>query len=336
MSTRKVLGMTSNSMGSTHDLSSIWTVLAAAPGITSELAVAPLGLAVRAGEILVGIDENTNRHLLVPLLPGEAFAAEDSSRTVHLVGVEHAGTKFMSAVCLSRDLDDIFSQFCRELVLDIQLSDSPARDTRAALARWRDLFSKDGVSGLLSANAQLGLFGELTLLKRLLEGDLLGRTDCWKGPAMSQHDFRWAGVAIEVKATRSREGRRIPISSVEQLVSPHYRFEDDPVAGSLADLVGVVENLSADRDAFREQLGVYGYDTRRADAYATLRLREKEFRMYDVNGVGFPRITPVSFVGGRVPAGTEALSYTVDLSNEPPHPLTEIDVAGVLAQAVLK
>ena len=161
---------------------------------------------------------------------------------------------------------------------------------------------------------------------------------------MSQHDFRWAGVAIEVKATRSREGRRIPISSVEQLVSPpdselylaHYRFEDDPVAGSLADLVGVVENLSADRDAFREQLGVYGYDTRRADAYATLRLREKEFRMYDVNGVGFPRITPVSFVGGRVPAGTEALSYTVDLSNEPPHPLTEIDVAGVLAQAVLK
>ena len=331
-------------MGSTHDLSSIWTVLAAGPGIASELAVAPLGLAVRAGEILVGIDENENRHLLVPLLPGEAFAAEASSRTVHLVGVNHAGMRFMSAVCLSRDLDDVFSQFCRELVLAIQLSDSPARDTRAAIARWRDLFSEEGAGGLLSANSQLGLFGELTFLKRVLEGDLSGRTACWKGPAMSQHDFRWAGVAIEIKATRSREGRRIPISSVEQLVSPpgselylaHYRFEDDPAAGSLVDLVAAVETLSVDRDAFLEQLSAYGYDTRRSDAYGTLRLRETEFRMYDVNAVGFPRITPSSFVHGRVPAGTEALSYTIDISNEPPHPLAEIEVSRILDRTVLE
>jgi hypothetical protein len=330
--------MMSNSMSSLHDVSNVWTVLEASSAGSHELTVAPMGRSVQAGEILGGVDALGNHHLLIPLLAGEPFVGDTSGKVVHLVRIGKKGKSYLSAVCLSRDLDDIFAQFARELMDTTAESSSPAEATKEALTKWKSLFSEDAQGGL-TGEEQLGLLGELTFLRRLLMTVKDRSTVPWKGPDKSQHDFRWETQAVEVKASRSREGRRIPISSLEQLNPPpntplylaYFRMEDDPGASSLAELVAEIEGLCADRTAFRSQLLRWGYRSSQKSEYDRLRCRVTELSIYNVEGEFFPRVIPQSFVGGKAPLGTEQISYVIDISNEPPHPLPPTVVLRIFA-----
>ena len=321
--------MTSNSMRNLHDISNVWTVLETSPAENLALTVAPLGHSVLAGEILAGVDAAGNHHILIPLLDGEPFVGDTTGKVVHLLRINQKDRSYLSAICLSRDLDDIFAQFARELLETIAESPSPARATRVALARWKTLFSAVP-AGALTTEEQLGLLGELTLLRRLLEAGADKSTTSWRGPDKAQHDFRWKNQAVEVKATRSREGRRIHISSLEQLNPPprtplylaFYRFEDDPLGSSLSDLVDEIAVHCSDPSLFKGQLFKWGYRDAQKAEYALLRCRVTEFSMYDVTGEAFPRIIPMSFVGRHAPSGTEQISYTIDISNDPPRRLS--------------
>jgi hypothetical protein len=52
-------------------------------------------------------------------------------------------------------------------------------------------------------------------------------------------------------------------------------------------------------------------------------------RVYDVASHAFPRLLRSSFTDGDIPAGTLRIGYSIDLTNEPPHPLqsSAIDLA---------
>jgi hypothetical protein len=68
------------------------------------------------------------------------------------------------------------------------------------------------------------------------------------------------------------------------------------------------------------------------DRYSSYMYRIADNRVYDVEGAAFPRITPLSFLHGEVPSGTLRLSYSIDLTNDPPTPLSPVEISLLLAE----
>ena len=319
-----------------QDLEGVWTVLATMPP-KSGIAVAPSGNAVGAGEVLVGVDQENRRHLLIPLLAGEAARTDTKGRGVHLARLNHGGTAYVTVLCLLPELHHVFTQFCRELIHTVAGAPSPAKEAAAALSRWRALFSDAERRGLLSDEALVGLLGELLVVERLL---ILGAPEdlrFWVGPFNELQDIRSTSHAVEVKATLVREGRIVSISSVDQLQEPagadlllvHTRLERDPGGFNLPDLVGRVLEAGAQRNEMDRRLGELGILVGDLTPYAGRRFSVSETRVYDVTGDAFPRLLRSSFTGGDIPAGTLRIGYAIDLTNEPPYPLgqPEIDAA---------
>lgn len=321
------------------DLPTLWTVLQTeATGAETSIETVASGASVSAGDVLVGVDGWARRHILIPMRPGEAFAEDRSGRAVHLVRVTHEGTVYLSAVCLQAELNQVFAQFARELITEIAEAVSPARATVASLARWRSLFSEADRTGVLSEARLIGVLAELLTLEALITLDPSRRLSVWTGPSGSQHDFRAGGDALEVKATLIREGRIVGVSSVDQLQPPdggalhllHHRFQADPSGESLPGAIAGIRNLGVEEGLLLRLLHDAGYRSDLEDHYAVRRYRLVDRRCYDVELPPFPRIVASSFVGASVPAGTLRLSYSIDLTNEPPHPLDEAATTGLL------
>lgn len=320
-------------------LESIWSVLDT-PATTHKNGIhaAPTGLSIDAGDVLAGVDAESNRHLLIPLLPGEAFAQDLSGDAVQLRRVDRNRTAYVSTVCISRELDDVFAQFAKEICADLADAPSAVGHVVAAVARWKRLFADASRRGPLTEAQLIGLLAELHLLEEILKEDPVRSLAVWTGPDNSQHDFRSRLAAAEVKATMAREGRRIRISSVEQLHAPqdcsltlaHTRFERHDSGDSLPASVDRILALNVEQGGFEKKLLEAGYRRKHDPLYALDRYRIVDRRFYDVLDPTFPKITPASFIGGILPAGVESLTYTVDVTNEPPYPLDAGTVAAVL------
>lgn len=314
-----------------QDLNGVWTVLATSTP-TSGISVSPAGSTVSAGEVLIGIDQEDRRHLLIPLLPGEAARTDSRGRGVHIGRINHAGTTYLTVYCLLPELHQVFTQFCRELIVTIADASSPAKEAAAALDRWRTLFSDAERTRQLSDEGLTGLLGELLVVQQLLVAGAPGDLRFWVGPFNDLHDLRSATHAIEVKATMLREGRIVSISSVDQLQEPsgaslvlvHTRLDRDPGGFSLPDLVERVVDAGAHPHQVSRRLNELGVGgAGNLTAYAGRKFKVADSRAYDVEGASFPRLLRSSFVGGDIPPGTLRLSYAIDLTNEPPHALDD-------------
>lgn len=321
------------------DLKSVWTV-----SPTMELAKESLlqanavGIRVEAGEVLAGLDSAMNRHLLVPLLPGEAVPDAQDGAAVRLTRVKFQSRSYLSALCTVRRLDSVFTQFARELLEVLNESTSPAKDVTRTFRQWKALFAAASGPGL-GISEQIGLLAELQLLEQLIK---MGSTELthWRGPEGSEHDFRSGNMAIEVKATLARDGRRTSISSIHQLEAPdggtgrlalaYNRFEHNPSGDSLPLAVERILDLGIDATVLERKLHRVGYFDSHHDVYVDSCFATKEQKFYDVNQKHFPRITASSFIGGSLPPGVEALSYIVDLTNEPPVAMDSIEVHDLL------
>lgn len=81
------------------------------------------------------------------------------------------------------------------------------------LESWKELLRS---MGLLSAEQQIGLWGELWLLHRLLGIYGPPGLESWTGPLAEPHDFRFSRTEVEVKTTRNRQRTHI-IAGLDQL-----------------------------------------------------------------------------------------------------------------------
>lgn len=238
----------------------------------------------------------------------------------------------MTIVCLVPELHRVFTQFCRELAESVEHVPSPAREAADAFERWRDLFSEALAPDLLGEEELVGLVGELIAVEDVLTRGASGDLDFWVGPLNHVHDLRTPSHAIEVKATLVREGRIVSISSVDQLQPPvgatlvlrHMRLERDPSGFDLRMLMARVIAAGADRTELARKLRAVGVNIDEVDAYRRRTYRLVETRFYDVTAEAFPRILRSSFSDGDVPVGTLRLAYAIDLTNEPPHPMTAV------------
>ncbi|WP_323095743.1 PD-(D/E)XK motif protein [Intrasporangium sp. YIM S08009] len=314
---------------SKRDLDGIWTVLSTSPP-TLGITVAPTGYQVAAGPLLAGIDSERRRHLLIPLSAGEAARTDTKGKAVHLARVAHDGTDYLTVFCLLPHLHHVFSQFCRELVESVEEVGSPAGEASKAFDRWRALFSDAQMQRGLPDETLTGLVGELLVLEALLKRGAPADLGFWTGPFSEIHDFRSATHAVEVKATLVREGRIVHIANVDQLQEPsgadltlvHIRLDRDANGFDLETLAHRALSAGAVRTELSRRLAELGADLDDMRPYATRKFRLVERRTYDVSRPAFPRLLRSSFAAGDLPPGTLHVTYSIDLTNEPPHPLT--------------
>ncbi|RSE90423.1 PD-(D/E)XK motif protein [Achromobacter denitrificans] len=183
---------------------------------------------------------------------------------------------------------------------------------------WQEFMRKG--SQLLSPEAEVGLVGELTLLRTIIDAGLpaISVIESWVGPLDGIHDFEIGTGALEVKATLSTAGFPAKIGSLEQLDDavrqPLFiagtQLQQVETGQSLPELLEDLGNVVAgDAEAMRllsERLIAAGYFDAHKDRYI------RRFKLVDILVVevkdGFPRLTP-----GNVPLGVTKATYEIDL-----------------------
>ena len=119
---------------------------------------------------------------------------------------------------------DMYAELDRQiqfsLFLAYFLNFLEAHDPLDALETSRRILRRywSGSFNILSKAKQIGLFGELFVLEKLISSK--GREyglECWQGPNEGLHDFIGSSLDIEVKSTL-RDPPNVRISSLEQLV----------------------------------------------------------------------------------------------------------------------
>jgi hypothetical protein len=188
------------------------------------------------------------------------------------------GVAYVEVATSSRRLYEEFYYFAMSVADEIQLRGTvPLEAVERKLGEWEQLLAP---LSILSPEEQIGLWGELWMLKRL--GVIHGHDalSAWVGPHGEAHDFREGDTEFEVKTTRNR--RRVhAISDLRQLTPTieHTLYlvslQVEPAglnAGlTLPAFVRMVEaSLNSSRGAeFQGLLDGIGYSKDHEDHYAT-------------------------------------------------------------------
>jgi len=184
---------------------------------------------------------------------------------------------------------------------------------------WQD-FMERGRDGVLGQEAETGLFGEMVVLKSLLEAAVPATfaLDAWQGPLDGLQDFLVGSGAIEVKTTLSANGFPATVNSLEQLDEtlrqPLYvagvRLTLGVAGKTLPEFTGVIRELLRDQPTalgmFESRLVQAGYLHALADKYVR-RFTHSGTAVMPVEG-DFPRLTRMN-----VAPGVRKTRYEVDL-----------------------
>jgi hypothetical protein len=321
----------------------VWPLLAAQP-VLGDMRVRETGIVVSAGPVLLGLDVNAGRHLLVPLRPDEPLREDRTSHGVHIVDRRlldgERTQRFADVACRLPHLAELFNVLVDEMLdsLERQTPPGPA-GCHAVLERWRELLEHE--RGTLLGTEQLAaLVAELWYLREIVERDPARRLDCWVGPHGDRHDLRRRNMALEVKATLVREGLLVEIHGHEQLEPPEggqlylavMRLERIDQEGlTVPELVRSLLDMGIDRKQLVDLLDRVGYRLTDSAAYDQFHFRVRDQRMYLVDAQ-FPRIIASSFVSGVMPRGILRLRYFVDLTGESPVSLPPHELDALMAR----
>jgi len=287
------------------------------------------------------IDPTLNKYeLMTP-----AVGPEPDLTGMQRVSVDTVDTDDGPMFVLSLDARDIRHEGYGLIVAIVQAMRSGVGfgiATDAALVHLRTILqSKRG----LSTEQQIGLIGELLVVRRLLHARGEEETlDWWLGPDAEQHDLALPGVDVEVKTTTA-EKREHVIHGVGQLEPNPGRalwllsIQVTRAGGARGvSLVGLVSDvmaaLTTRRDRFVEHLAGIGWRAEDSDLYRDRYLLRSMPQAYLVDD-GFPALTQVrlSTVVPH-PELVGAVNYRVDVSgldpSDPGAPLrTFLDDPGV-------
>jgi hypothetical protein len=234
----------------------------------------------------------------------------------------------------------VFSALCADLLDSlVSTSDAPVSPTNlwvARINRWRNCFAL-APEGLSKA-AQTGMFGELYVLRLLLEYGIPSDKAVagWRGPYQAHQDFQIDGWAIEVKTSRQAQPADIRISSELQLDCPgplalvHVAVDvrHDGPGQSLVGVIGELrERLHSNEmafPAFEEALIEGGY----LDVHAARYTDKFSVRFMDTFVVreGFPRI-----VEADLPSGIGNVSYDLALAACVSHGVSLLEFMDLMA-----
>lgn len=196
---------------------------------------------------------------------------------------------------------------------------------------WQEFMRKGAQA--LSAEAEIGLFGELATLAGIIDAGapLCAAVAAWVGPLDAPQDFELGTGAFEVKSTLAVIGFPARIGSLDQLDDavrqPLFvaacRLKQLAQGQSLPEMVASVRaRVSLDAEAtvlLSERLLAAGYFDAHADGYA---------RRFDQESIGLVEVTSAfpRLLQATVPLGVTKVIYEIDL-DKVPGPRLSIEMA---------
>lgn len=172
----------------------------------------------------------------------------------------------------------------------------------ARIRGWQEFMKKSG-DGVLGAEEEIGLYGELIILQDLMSVRVpcFSAVEAWKGPLGGIHDFTFGTGAIEVKTTASSNGFPVTIGSLEQmddsLVRPIYlaaiRLSFNASGHTLKEKIGSLRDMVSDDPVALANLNSRLLEGGFIDAFAdryTRRFSQISQRLIEISG-DFPRLT---------------------------------------------
>ncbi|WP_062467230.1 PD-(D/E)XK motif protein [Demequina maris] len=308
------------------------------PSSEAKLRVTSTFATLDAGSVLIAIDAQDARHLLVPIASSTRMRRDLQGpglvlRRQPLVDPESDVYQVYADLSSpSSDLQAVFSELATEIVEVMATRPrQPLKAMYEIIDDWKALFARPRTE--LSAEQATGLFGELTVLARLLAID----PSChhiWTGPEGSPQDFSSPFGAIEVKASTMTDGRRMRIHGLDQLDAPAggdlylawFRLEEHAEHGTtLAELFATVLEAADDKSAIRRKVRELGLPSTTDPTWNTVRFAITEERSYCVDD-GFPRLSQAALVAAGIAIQVTGVEYTVDLSNDLAAPATAASV----------
>jgi hypothetical protein len=210
------------------------------------------------------------------------------------------------------------------LVAKVALQDGPQIYTSliARIRGWQEFMKRDR-SGVLSADEEVGLIGELHVLMNLIAGGLspVDAVDAWVGPDDGLHDFVIGTGGVEAKTTVAPVGFIAEIGSLDQLDDALYRplyvaalrLSQSATGKTLPEHFEAI--LEETRDAgvaplLESRLLSAGYVESMREHYTRrFILKELTYRLIDESS---PRLTR-----SNVPVPVHRVQYSLDLDSVP-------------------
>ena len=220
---------------------------------------------------------------------------------------------------------EIFSVLCADLIHSMPDSRDEKYVTDHIFRRlktWKAIF-ESGMRGILSVEQQTGLYGELYVLRQLLQWheNKENVIFSWTGPDRDARDFQYMDWGIEVKTTVKSATNLVKISNKKQLdirlTGKLYLYRialerlnqtGDSLPAIVREIGKLLEDDTMAYDRFRYCLCQAGYSGTDEEEYGRYGYRLRDCELYDVHG-SFPRIVETD-----LPEGVEEISYIINLA----------------------
>ena len=146
-----------------------------------------------------------------------------------------------------------------EILRDVERNPkSPDQNIDQAVKNWNEILARQSYP---AAADEVGLFGELMILRELVRQDPHLRSASWQF-GTGVHDFVVDGHRLEVKTTSSPDSSTVHIFDLIQLADPpeadlhlaHVRIAHDEDGETLTDVISRLESIVSDPDNLREAL----------------------------------------------------------------------------------
>jgi hypothetical protein len=294
----------------------------------------PLEISVQSAPVLFGTsfvkvarDYSGRPKLLIPSSSQEPFSESQMRLTS---GLSISQSNFPDAAGLPvhylvlssqrNDVDDLFSLLAQDICEHLSEKDdfSLVNLVHERIAEWQGLLSRF-TNGEPSPNAQLGLLGELLVLRELEQSMGSDALQCWFGSGGSRHDFEASTWALEVKSSLMLSRRIARVHGLNQLNATngstlrliHLQFERALGGASIESVVRELETKFT-LTLFEERLSPFFPDgLSDLPSWASrLEVNLFGFSLHSVNE-DFPKIT--SDLLGPHAKRFSRLEYDIDL-----------------------
>ena len=278
-------------------------------------------------KLLLALDENHVRHLLVPAGPGRYSV---NTRSPLSVGVDEQRFEFddgaavegryLDVFCRVPKLNEQFDRVVVDILESIETASDPAQRAVATVNSWRRLFSTLASAKSLSLHEKYAIFAELAVMDQLeLQAENFS-ANWWTGPNQDEHDFEVPWASIEVKAI-GVSSRTISIHGINQLsqsgANPLYLavvgLEESEEVLTVHELLESIANRSSEGDDLRMKaasLGVF------QDVEDSVKLRVTKLGVVEVDH-SFPRLT-VEELSPLLSHALDGIQYELRLSEVQP------------------